>query len=499
MNARRNSDSSIVPKKPANKGDGAPSSAEPVEGRGLAKGSSVQQTRTRTQRRAALQHEMDRVRQAARKDAGMRFTALWHHVYNIERLREAYLGLKRSGAPGVDGETWQHYGENLEENLRDLSERLKRGSYRAKPVRRAYIPKADGRMRPLGVPVLEDKIVQRATVEVLNAIYEEDFLGFSYGFRPGRSQHNALDAVTVGIESRKVNWLLDADVRGFFDTISHEWLVRFIEHRIADQRVVRHVKKWLNAGVLEDGKRIQVEEGTPQGGSVSPLLANIYLHYVFDLWAHAWRRKHATGEVIVIRYADDFIVGFQRKADAERFLDELRERFRKFNLELHPDKTRLMEFGRFAAENRRRRGEGKPETFNFLGFTHLCGQSRKGKFAVRRKTMRKKMRAKLAAVKEQLKRRMHENIRKVGAWLRSVLVGHYQYYAVPRNSAALGTFRYRILQLWKHALGRRSQNGKVNWKRMNLYAKRWLPTPRILHPYPSRRLRVTTRGRSPVR
>lgn len=499
MNGRRQSDRSVVPKKPTNKAGGAPSAAESVEERGLAKGNSAKQTRIRTQRREILQHELDRVRQVARKDAGLRFTALWHHVYDIERLREAYLSLERKSASGVDGETWEHYGENLEENLGDLSERLRRGSYRAKPVRRVYIPKTDGRMRPIGIPALEDKIVQRATTKVLEAIYEQDFLGFSYGFRPGRSQHNALDAVTVGIESRKVSWVLDADVRDFFGTISHEWLVRFIEHRIADQRVVRHVKKWLNAGVLEDGDWIQMKEGTPQGGSISPLLANIYLHYVFDLWIHTWRRRYATGEVIVIRYADDFIVGFQRKADAVRFQEALRERFREFNLELHPEKTRLLEFGRFAAKNRRQRGERKPETFDFLGFTHICSRTRNGAFTVRRKTMRKKMRAKLASIKEELRRRMHDNIRKTGSWLRSVLIGHYRYYAVPRNSKELGTFRYRILQMWKQSLGRRSQNGKINWKRMARCIKRWLPYPRILHPYPSQRLCVTTRGRSPVR
>ncbi len=347
--------------------------------------------------------------------------------------------------------------------------------------------------------MLEDKIVQRATVEVLNALYEVDFLGFSYGFRPGRSQHNALDAITVGIEQRKVSWVLDADIRGFFDTISHEWLVKFIEHRIADKRVVRHVKKWLNAGVMEDGKRIQMQEGTPQGGSISPLLANIYLHYVFDLWSHAWRRRHANGDVIVVRYADDVVVGFQHKADAERFLKELRARFRKFNLELHPDKTRLLEFGRFAAKDRRKRGLGKPETFDFLGFTHMCSRTRKGKFTVRRKTMRKKMQAKIAQVRQQLKRRMHQPIRKVGAWLRSVLLGHYQYYAVPRNSKALGTFRYRVTRMWRRTLTRRSQKGGINWKRMNRLVKRWLPSPRIIHPYPDQRLRVNTRGRSPVR
>lgn len=499
MHDRRKSDSPIVPEKRANKGGGAPSPAEPVEGRGLAKGNSNQRNRARTQRQIALQRELDRVRQAARRDAGMQFTALWHHVYDIERLHEAYLSLSRKSASGIDGETWQHYGENLEENLEDLSERLQRGAYRAKPVRRVYIPKSDGRMRPIGIPALEDKLVQRATTEVLNAVYEQDFLGFSYGFRPGRSQHDALDAVTVGIESRKVNWVLDADVRGFFDTIAHEWLVQFIEHRIADQRVVRHVKKWLNAGVLEGEDWIQMKEGTPQGGSISPLLANIYLHYVFDLWIHTWRRKHARGDVIVVRYADDFIVGFQHKADAVRFQRDLRERLRKFNLELHPEKTRLLEFGRFAAENRQRRGQRKPETFDFLGFTHMCSRNRRGTFTVRRKTKRKKMLAKIAAVKQELKRRMHQNIRETGAWLKSVLQGHYNYYAVPRNNEAVKTFRYRILRMWRRVLGRRSQNGKVRWKRMDLYIKRWLPYPRVIHPYPAQRLRVTTQGRSPVR
>jgi len=499
MNARGKSDSSIVPRKPANKADGAPSAAESVEGRGLAKGNQVERTRTRTQSRTILQPELDRVRQVARSDAGARFTALWHHVYKVEQLREAYYGVKRQGAPGIDGETWEQYGNNLEANIKDLSQRLRSGGYRAKPVRRVYIPKADGRLRPIGIPVLEDKIVQRATVEVLNAVYEIDFMGFSYGFRPGRSQHDALDAVSVGLESRKVNWVLDADIRGFFDTIDHGWLVKFIEHRIADQRVVRHVKKWLNAGVLEEGKRIQVREGTPQGGSISPLLANIYMHYVFDLWAHWWRRKRANGEVIVVRYADDFIVGFQREADAKRFLRDLRERFARFNLELHPQKTRLLEFGRFAAENIKRRGQGKPQTFDFLGFTHICSKDRHGKFVVRRRTARKKMLAKLASLKKQLWRRMHRPIKEVGAWLTLVLWGHYSYYGVPRNSQSLGAFRQKVVLMWKHVLARRSQKGRMTWKRMKTIAARWLPTPRIRHAYPSDRLRVNTRGRSPVR
>jgi RNA-directed DNA polymerase len=499
MHARRQSDSSIVPKKPTNKSDGAPSAAESAEERGLAKGNSGEQTRSRTQRRSNLQHELTRVRQAARRDAGARFTALWHHVYNVDNLRLAYGSLNPRSCPGIDGETWQHYGENLDSNLEDLSQRLQRGAYRAKPVQRVYIPKTDGRKRPLGIPVLEDKIVQRATTEVLNAIYEVDFLGFSYGFRPGRHQHHALDAVTVAIETQKVKWVLDADIRGFFDTINHEWLVKFIEHRVADKRVVRHVKKWLNAGVMEEGQRVQAQRGTPQGGSISPLLANIYLHYVLDLWVQMWRRKYARGEVFIVRYADDFIMGFERQRDALRFRDALEKRLQKFGLELHPEKTRLLEFGRYAAQNRAERGLGKPETFNFLGFTHISSRTKKGGFAVRRKTQRTRMNNKLQEIRKELRRRMHESAHKVGAWLRAVLLGHYRYYAVPRNSQALSAFRYRILVMWKQTLSRRSHKAYINWERINRYADRWLPNPRILHPYPRQRLCVNTRGRSPVR
>jgi RNA-directed DNA polymerase len=352
--------------------------AEGMEGRHPAEGNLQQRTMLRTQRRARMQQELERVRQAAKKEKGCRFTALLHHIYQVDRLREAYLRLKRSASPGVDGQTWQQYGEELEANLQNLSERLKRGAYRAKPVRRAYIQKAEGGRRPLGVPTLEDKIVQGATTEVLNAIYEVDFLGFSYGFRPGRSQHMALDALCVAIWRERVAWVLDADIRGFFDTIDHDWLIKFVEHRIGDQRVVRLIQKWLKAGVLEDGEQRRSEEGTPQGGSISPLLANIYLHYVFDLWAHQWRRKHCQGRVSMVRYADDIVVGFEHHGEAEQFLQALGQRFAKFGLKLHPDKTRLIEFGHFAQEDRRRRGQGKPETFNFLGFTYICGQSRQG-------------------------------------------------------------------------------------------------------------------------
>jgi group II intron reverse transcriptase/maturase len=422
----------------------------------------------------------------------MRFTALLHHIYNPETLREAYFRLKRKAAPGVDGETWTHYGKDLEENLADLSGRLKRGAYRAKPVKRAYIPKADGRQRPLGVTALEDKLVQRATVEVLNAIYEVDFLGFSYGFRPRRSQHNALDALYTGLLTRRVNWVLDADIRGFFDTINHEWLVKFVEHRIADQRVVRLIQKWLNAGVLEDGKRTYNEEGTPQGGNISPLLANIYLHYVFDLWAHHWRQTQAHGDVIIVRYADDFVVGFQNKAEADKFLADLRERFTKFALELHPEKTRLFEFGAWADQNRRRRGEDKPETFNFLGFTHICAKKRNGRFTILRQTRRDRMQAKLAEIKEELRKRLHDPIPVVGQWLRSVVGGHLHYFGVPMNGPALRLFRFQVGRLWHRALKRRSQVSHLSWERTRRLIDRWLPAARICHPYPLRRLGVIT-------
>ncbi len=499
MNGSGKSDRPIVPEKSPNKGRGAPRPAEEMEGRGLAKGNPRQQTRHRAQNRERLQRALRRVRQVACKDKGLRFTTLWHHVYDIDRLREAYFSLKRKAAAGVDGVTWQAYGESLEENLGDLSAKLQRGAYRAKPVQRAYVPKSDGRQRPIGIPTVEDKIVQRAAAEVMGAVYEADFKGFSYGFRPGRGQHNALDALVVGIERRKVNWILDADIRSFYDTIDWGWLVKFVEHRIADQRVVRHVKKWLKAGVLEDGKRIRVEEGTPQGGSISPLLSNIYLHYVFDLWADQWRRKNARGDVIVVRFADDIVLGFQHRDEAVRFQAELAERLRKFNLELHPEKTRLVEFGRFAAERRKRRGNGKPETFDFLGFTHICGQTRKGWFQVRRKTMRKRVRAKLKEVKVFLWRRMHDPVPEVGRWLGSVVSGHAQYYGVPGNSSALTKFRYEVVRLWRCTLSRRSQKGYVTWPEVTRLARRWLPIPRICHPYPAQRLCVTTRGRSPVR
>ncbi len=490
MNDHGKSDSPIVPGKLPN--NAFAEAAEAMEGRGLAEGNSFEQNAFRTQYRTDAPSALERIRLAAKRDKHLRFTALYHHVYNIDRLRGAYYAVKRKASAGIDGVTWKQYGKDIEENLQDLSVRLRRGAYRAKPVRRTYVPKLDGRQRPIGVMVLEDKIVQRATVEVLNAIYEQDFLGFSYGFRPGRSQHDALDALSVGIMRKKVSWVLDADIRAFFDTLNHEWLVQFVEHRIADKRIVRLIQKWLKAGVLEEGKRMQKEEGTVQGGSISPLLSNIYLHYVFDLWVCWWRKTLAKGDVICVRYADDWVVGFQYRFEAEQFLDELKGRFAKFGLELHPDKTRLIEFGRFAAQTCDKRGDGKPATFNFLGFTHICGKTRKGKFTVVRKTMRKKWQAKLKEVKNELRKRMHDSVPAQGAYLRAVIRGHIQYYGVPMNSRALAAFRHELQWLWWKTLKRRSQKHKLTRDRMLRLVRKWFPPVRICHPYPLERLGVIT-------
>jgi group II intron reverse transcriptase/maturase len=404
-----------------------------------------------------------------------------------ERLRQAYLALKPTAAPGVDGVTWRTYGKELEANLRDLERKVHRGAYRAKPSRRVYIPKPDGRQRPLGVAALEDKIVQRALVEVLNAIYETDFLGFSYGFRPGRSQHDALDALAVGIKRKKVNWVLDADVRDFFTSLDHSWLQKFVEHRIADRRVLRLIQGWMEAGVVEDGSWEETEAGTPQGATVSPLLANLYLHYVFDQWADQWRRRQARGDVVIVRYADDFIVCFQHRDEAVRFQVDLAARLAEFGLELKDEKTRLIEFGRFTVPNREARGLGKPETFEFLGFTHISGKSQAGHFVLQRKTAKKRMRAKLKEVKDQLMRRMHLPIPEVGRWLGNVVRGHLNYYAVPHNSRGIVAFVIQVERLWWQSLRRRSQRGRVTWQRMYRLSQRWLPRPRIIHPYPEAR------------
>jgi len=443
-----------------------------------------------------MSHGLDRVRRTAKERKRERFTALLHHV-DVELLRSAYGWLRKEAAAGVDGVTWKAYGDGLDFKLADLHDRIHRGAYRAQPSRRVFIPKPDGRQRPLGIAALEDKIVQRALVEVLSAIWEEDFLGFSYGFRPGRGQHDALDALAVGIGQHKVNWILDADIAGFFDTVSHDWLIKFVEHRIGDRRVIRLIRKWLKAGVAEDGQVTPGEVGTPQGAVISPLLANLYLHYVFDLWANQWRRRHAHGEVIMVRYADDIVVGFEHQADAERFWEDMRARLAEFALTLHVGKTRLIEFGRHAAKNRRARGLGKPETFNFLGFTHISGHSRRGEFQLKRKSRSDRVRATLAAVKETLRRRMHETIDQQGAWLGQVVMGFNAYHAVPTNFVALADFRYHVTNLWRRTLRWRGQKGKITWARMTVLQDRWLPRPRITHPWPSVRFAVKHPRREP--
>src|SRR6202165_1205530 len=493
------SDSRVVPKKVPNKA-GRPA-AEGLEGRRLAKRNLPQATTRRTQGRARVNEALGRVRQAAEQQKGVRFTALLHHIYAIDTLQAAFQDLKRDAAPGVDGETWEHYGQDLEANLAELSNRVGRGTYRPQPVRRVYIPKRGDakQQRPIGVTTVEDKIVQRATSMVLNAVYEPEFAGFSYGARPGRSAHQALTALDQAIEKRRVKWVLDADLRDFFGSLEHAQLIRFVEHRIGDKRVVRLIRLWLAAGVLEDGTWTRSEAGTPQGGSISPLAANLYLHYVFDLWAQRWRRTEARGDMVLVRYLDDFIVGFQYREDAERFLTAVRERLGQFGLRLHPDKTRLLEFGRYAAQDRGRRGEGKPETFQFLGFVHSCGRTRRGRFMVRRPAVGQRLRAKLKEVKAELRQHWHDPIPEVGQWLGSVVRGYYQYHGIAGNSQAIRQFRDEVNRLWQRALGRRSQKAKVNRERMQRLIRRWIPPARIVHPWPSVTFAVMTQGRSPVR
>jgi len=487
MHGRGKSDSAIVAVKPTNKAER--SAAEPVEPRAETKGNARQQSTLRTQSRAGVTQALARLRRTAKERKKEKFTALLHHV-SPERLEAEFFALKKQAAPGIDGLTWQDYEQNLGANLADLHARIHRGSYRPMPSRRVYIDKPDGGRRPLAVAALEDKIVQRAVLAVLNAIYEEDFLGFSYGFRPGRGAHDALDALVVAIESHKVNFIIDADIRAFFDTVSQDWLIRFVAHRIGDARILRLIRKWLRAGIWEDGTIAVSEMGTAQGAVISPLLANIYLHYVLDLWAERFRRREVTGDMIIVRYADDFIIGFEHETEARRFLDAMRERLGKFALSLHPEKTRLIEFGRFAATNRRRRGLGKPESFNFLGFTFLCGQTHRGAFVLKRKSRRDRMRAKLKEVKEGLRRRMHQRIPEQGRWLKQVVTGYFNYHAVPTNGRALAAFRFFVTELWKRTLQRRSQKDGTTWARMTRLANAWLPTPRILHPAPQVRFAV---------
>jgi len=488
MHGREKSDPAGVAAKQANKA-GEPA-AEPVERRAGAKGNAEQERTLRTQGREGAPQGLERVRQAARLDKETRFTALLHHV-DVDRLQDAFYALKRDAAPGVDGMTWRNYETDLASKLADLCDRVhKGGPYHPLPSRRRFIPKADGKQRPLAVAALEDKIVQRAVQEVLNAIYEEDFLGFSYGFRPGRSAHDALDALVVGIGKRKVNWILDADIRSFFDTVSHDWLMRFLEHRIGDVRILRLIQKWLEAGVLEDGVLTVSERGTGQGSVISPLLANVYLHYVIDLFAEQWRKREAKGDMIVVRYADDLVFGFEHEADARRFLDAMRARLEEFALSLHPDKTRLIEFGRFAAANRAARGLGKPETFNFLGFTFICGKSRRGKFLIHRKSRRDRVRAKLKEVKDKLRMRMHRPLPETGKWLGQVVRGFMNYHAVPTNFRAVDGFRESALWLWRRALNQRSQRDKTGWGQIMQLADRYLPEACILHPWPEQRFAV---------
>jgi len=482
------SDPGIVAVKPANKAE--PSAAESVEPRTGTKGNADQQSTRQAQDWESVSQALARIRQAAKLRKKERFTSLLHHV-SVDLLRLSFFALKKDAAPGVDGLAWRDYEtNNLEGNLEDLHDRVHRGAYRALPSRRQYIPKADGRQRPIAICALEDKIVQRAVAMVLNAIYEEDFRGFSYGFRPKRSQHDALDALMVGITTTKVNWILEVDIRSFFDEVNRDWLGRFLEHRMADPRILRLIQKWLKAGVLENGVVTDSEKGTGQGTVISPLLANVYLHYSLDLWAEHWRRREATGDMIIVRYADDVVVGFEHESDARRFWDAMRERLQKFSLSLHPDKTRLVEFGRVAAANRNRRGLGKPETFAFLGFTLVCSKSRRGRFLLKRRSRRDRMKAKLKDVSSELRHRMHQSIPEQGNWLKQVVTGYFAYHAVPTNSAALVTFRDEIIARWRWVLHRRSQKSALTWTRMKKLADDWLPKPRILHPWPNQRFAV---------
>ncbi len=487
MHGREKSDPAIVAVKPTNKA-GRPA-AEPVERRAGTEGNADQQSTRRAQDRVSVSQALERVRRAAKQRKKERFTALAHHL-SVPMLRTAFFALKRDAAPGVDGLVWQTYEADLDRKIEALHARVHRGAYRALPARRRFIPKPDGRQRPLAVAALEDKIVQRATAAVLNAIYEEDFLGFSYGFRPKRGQHDALDALVVGISSTRVNYILDADIRSFFDEVSQEWLVRFLRHRIGDPRIIRLIQKWLKAGILEDGVVTTSDKGTGQGSVISPLLANVYLHYVFDLWAERWRRREATGDMIILRYADDIVVGFEHEADARRFWDAMRERLQEFTLSLHPEKTRLIEFGRQAATKRAQRGLGRPETFDFLGFTFICGKSRRGKFLLTRRSRRDRMQAKLREVKDELRQRMHQPIPEQGRWLAQIVRGYFAYHAVPTNSRALLAFRHHVTDLWRRTLRRRSQKDDTTWTRMKRLADDWLPQPRILHPWPSERFAV---------
>ena len=459
-----------------------------MEGRGRPEGSPRERARARTQSRTTLPPHLARVNAAARRAVHTRFTALLHHV-DEAALERAFRRQKRRASAGVDGVTVEAYEQDLAAKLADLCARIHTGRYRPQPVRRVMIPKPDGGERPLGVPTLEDKIVQGAVAEVLSAVYEVDFVGFSYGFRPGRNPHMALDALHTAIMSQRVNWVLDADIRSFFDSVDHEWLLRMLAHRIADPRILKLVELWLRAGVLESGEWKETDRGTPQGAGISPLLANIVLHYVLDLWVQQWRRRRARGRVVIVRYADDFVIGFQREAEARAMLSELGERLAVFGLALHEHKTRLIEFGRFAATSRRQRGERRPETFAFLGFTHYCGWTRDGRFIVKHKTQSKRLTRKLKALRKEAWRLMHAPLATQHRWYAAVLVGHYGYYGRPHNYRALASFRREVRRIWFTCLRRRSQKSrKMWWNEFDALTSGFtLPAPRITRPWTPRR------------
>lgn len=492
MHVPEQSDESIVPLKRANNATGsAPVAAESGEGRGSAKGNEDRTPSIRTQCRKHGSGGLIGVRLAAATNRKLQFTNLMHHL-GLELLTSSFFDLKKCAAPGIDDLTWQEYYQDHKSRLADLHARVHSGRYRSLPSRRKWIAKTDGKLRPLGIAALEDKIVQAAMATLLGLIYEVDFKGFSYGFRPHRSQHNALDALSVGLIKRHVNWVLDADIQGFFDNISHDLLLTALKVRIGDRRVLALIQQWLKAGVLEEGEWLPGELGTPQGAVISPLLANVYLHYVLDQWVDDWRQR-CVGDVIIVRYADDFVMGFQMEREAKRCQQALQARLASFGLTLHPEKTRLIEFGRYAERQRRQRGEDRPETFDFLGFTHYCGQTRQGWFKVGRQPIAKRMRAKLSEIKEHLRRRMHDPVAVTGKWLRSVVRGWLNYYAVPGTSSVIDQFVTQVDRLWVKTLRRRSQRGRRNtWASLSKLVKRWIPRARIVHPYPDQRLRVTT-------
>ncbi len=497
MNADGKSDERVVPMTAANNDGQAGPLAESAEERRSTRRNTAQSNLPCTQRQNGRRSSgLDGVREAARGDRNLKFTALLHHV-TIDLLRMSFYRLKRKAAVGIDEVSWQDYEQTLEANLTDLHGRIHRGAFQAKPSRRVYIDKADGTRRPLGIPSLEDKIVQHAVRHVMQCIYEEDFLGFSYGFRPHRSPHRALDAVSVGITDQRVNWIIDADIKGFFDEIDRDWLMKFIEHRIGDKRLLRLIQRWLNAGIIEETQWSDSGEGTPQGGVLSPLLANIFLHYVLDLWFDWWRRRYCRGRCIIIRYADDFLLGFEQESEARECLRALTERMTKFGLRLHPTKTRLIEFGRRSAERNRREGR-KNETFDFLGMTHLWGPTRKGHLTLQRRTMAKRLRRKLAEIAEELRRRRHESVGHTGRWLASVVRGWQQYHGVPMNLRRLQQFQEGIFHLWLQQLRRRSQRGRSRWtyQRMRRLVSLHLPKPQITHPWPIVRFSRPTQSRS---